>query len=203
MRKHFRASCKWELHPSIHPSLPPSIHPSLHPSIPPSIHPYLHQVALVTGMYSAHWRNQLLFPSHLTNSWLYPCFPQNSCRTSSPPSVRVSEELGLTGECRSRALHRAPLKTPGVRHPSPAKHLLVITASTKAFWWDGWELRSPLNQAKLRSFAWNWHIEGNAFKTKLRENGFCSAWRLREISSRTTNGCQMTFCDTQLPSKIS
>ena len=30
---------KQSIHPSIHPSIPPSLHPSLHPSIPPSLHP--------------------------------------------------------------------------------------------------------------------------------------------------------------------
>lgn len=116
----------------------------------------------------ADWSTSLYFPSYLLDQWLFP--PEllqekyNASYGGSQNSSAWMGKLRIGAGVSTVSSWRTPLKTPVLNHPSLSKHILLIMSSSNTFWLGRLTLKSLLNQAKLRSFSWNWHIEKNISK---------------------------------------
>lgn len=77
-----------------------------------------------------------------------------SYRESQDSSARIGKVRTLTG-ARAAPLLKGFSENPCLNHPPLSRHVLVIMSSGNTFWLAGLELRSLLNQAKLRSFSCN------------------------------------------------
>jgi len=77
-----------------------------------------------------------------------------SYRESQDSSAGMEKVRTLTG-ARAAPLLKGFSENPCLNHPPLSRHVLVIMSSGNTFWLAGLELRSLLNQAKLRSFSCN------------------------------------------------